>query len=1115
MIRWQLEMFGELRLLRDGQEAVRLRTRKTEALLAYLVLFPQSHTREHLAGLFWETSGPQEARNSLSVALHALRSALESTTQPTLPMVLTDSTTVRLDVSQLFSDVARFERALQNADVAGEDDQRLTCLQEALACCRGPLLPALYEDWVAAERGRLEARLQEALRQSVHLLAKRQEYLPALEYALRAADLDPLNEANCRDIMRLQIALGNPHSALAQYRALAQRLQEEVRLTPSAATVALAQQITREASGGTSGSAAPMSQTGALDRFFGREAELAMVKAWLEEGTEDAECATLITLTGIGGVGKTRLAREAARHSVALFGRKIHFFNLAEEADTDCLLETLCRDLRLPRRVEIDPLEQLAGVVGALPVLLILDNFEQIVEGGSQQVQRLRERLPNLALLITSRRRLNIAGEQECVLYPFPTPVLPASETIADLEILNCVQLFVARCRQHQAGFALTPDNAATIAQICVRLDGLPLALELAAAWMRVLSPQQLLKRLEQRFDLLVSARRDLPPRHRSLRAAIEGSYRLLEPEAQRFFTGLAVFAGGWDLEMAQAVCGGDALGMLAALQDASLLVTERNTEGAPRFRLVETLREFAAEQGTPEERAETERRYIAALLALAEQGNLELNGRNVRPWYGRLEAEHDNFRAALALCFAPNSAVTSTSPPALESGIRLTIALMKFWHLRGYQSEWERWQRAAYAASEEVSPELRAALYMEILAGYPGVVGPQFAAKSLALGEALHDVPLIAHTKLWMAEGYRLERFDYALQLTEQAQSLLQSANCPDLLGYAWNRYAVLQCRKERGQGQAAFLKAVAVLRQAQAPYLLTMSLFDAAFYAAGPGAEERAEALLEEGIAICGALDHHGGRAHGLWILGKYVRGHDLERAEACFQESLELHQHYGFPDSKSLPLFELGYTALLQGEYRRAREFFQAACAARPAMEQEGIYYPLMWCALGMEEEAAFRFYETEHLRLMADADAAQQEVGALRMFTAVRAENFATARACYTELKSLWQRNPSLIPPDVFFLAAARWMAAEGEWSVAARLLGIETYPEEDRRRLRFPLETHLLEQSEDLLRAALSEAELAAARAEGSAMEADARRTLRLTLPTAPRHSNASPNAAQG
>ena len=1098
---WQLEMFGDLRLFHNSQEEARFRTRKSGALLAYLALFPHSHTREHLAELFWKTSESREARNSLSVALHALRSVLKTPDRNARPIVLADSTTACLDAALLSSDVARFEQALHDANLAGDEDRRVACLREAIACYRGPLLPDIYDDWACAERKRLEMRAHEGLRQAAHLLAKRQEYHPALEYALRAATLDPLNEANCRDIMRLQSALGNPRAGLTHFQAFAQHLQAEVHLAPSASTVTLAKQITRQVSTGTRDSFAFASNTAALDRFFGREDELSTLRTWLEEGKTNTEFATLITLTGMGGVGKTRLAKEIARHNTSLFGTHIHFFNLAEETDAACLFETLCSNLRLPRNTDTDPLEHLASVLGAVPALLILDNFEQIVESSSQKVQQLRERLPNLTLLITSRQRLNVVGEREFALKPFPTPAQPSSEPTASLETLSCVQFFVARCRLHQADYACTPSNVQTIAKICARLDGLPLALELAAAWARVLSPLQLLARLEQRFELLVSTSRDVPNRHRSLRAAIEGSYRILRPESRRFFASLAIFADGWDLEAAQAVGGDDALAMLSDLRDASLVVTERDGEGTPRFGLLETLREFAAEQLTEEERAGIQQRYLAYFVALAEQGHQALQGREAPRWHARLEAEHDNFRAALALCFAQNTTSAFSSQDALASGIRLTTALMKFWHLRGFQAEWERWQKAAYAAADAAAPELRAALYMEIFDGYPAVVDLQFAGKALALGESLRYFALTAQAKLLMAYSVCLpQRLSHALLLTEEALTLLRQTDRRDLLGYALNRQAVLYCQGNRMEAQATFEESIAVLRQADALYLLTMSLFDAAFYIEGPRADERAEALLKEALDICVALDHYGGRAHGLWLLGKIARGRDRKRAKACFLESLELHQRYGFVDRKSLPLFELGYTALLNAEYAEARKFFLDAYAIRPAMAKEGIHYQLMWCALGAEDEAAFRFYCGEHLRLMDDGDAAFQNVGVMRMFAAVRAGNFAAAHLYYTELVRLWEQNTILTPPAVFFMATARWMADEGQLAIAARLLGMEDGISEGKREAYFSLETHLLAQTEHLLRAALPEVEQTACRAEGAAMNDDARRTFYLALP---------------
>ena len=1096
MFLWQLELFGDLRLFHDSQDRVRLRTRKTEALLAYLALFPNApHTREHLAGLLWETSGTREARNSLSVALHALRTVLESKGPTIRPVVLADYASLRLDSALLVTDVSRFEQAVRDSRAATSEERRLVHLHDALACYQGPLLPAFYEDWVLAERSRLESCAHEAMRQAVRLLAKRNELRPALEIALRAAELVPLHEANCRDIMRLQAALGRAREALTTYRDFTQRLREELRTSPSPATIALAEELTRSTTADTLTPPASPPQPAALDSFFGREHERQTFAAWLREAKGSPESAALITLTGMGGTGKTRLAKELARDSTELFGPHIHFFSLADETDPARLFETLCIALRLPRTAETLPLEQLAGVLGNAPTLLILDNFEQLVAGGDAQIQALRERVPNLTLLITSRLRLNVAGEREFALRPLPVP-LPDDGELLPLADFACIRLFIARCRQYQSDFMLTPENAETIAQICARLEGLPLALELAAAWSRLLTPQQMLARLQKRFDLLVSTRRDLPDRHRSLRATIEGSYRLLPPEQRAFFAQLAVFAGGWDLDAAQAVCGANALAMLAALQDASLVVTERDADAMFRFRLLETLREFAAEQLTDTERRETQARFIAYFTGLAEQGHSVMQRREGRQWHRRLAAEHDNFRAALALCFAQSDLPASAAYRARESGIRLTIALMGFWSIRGYLPERERWQAVAYAAAESVTPELRAALYMEIADGNPAAVDTAFSEKAMELGEDLHHLPLMARAKLLTGNTFHAAQ-DYAhsLHCIGEALTLLQNAARPDLLGYALNQRAICYCHLDRTDAQAAFDEAITTLRQANTPYILTKSLFDAAFFVSGPGARERAEALLEEALAVCAALDFQGGRAHGLWILGKVVRGRDIERAEACFHESLALHRQYGFMHSTSLPLFELGYTALLRGEYAKARKFFLECYANRSPSDMEDRHRMLMWCALGAGDTPEFDRCCTAHLRTMRDTDAAMQEVLAMQIFAAEQAGNFGAARRLYPKLAALWRQNPSLTAPHVLYLAAAHGTAAAGQAEDAARLHGAEASFRAEHRMFRLPQEAFLLARTEALIRIGLPAEEHAACYAEGKAMDADTRRSL--------------------
>ncbi len=325
-------------------------------------------------------------------------------------------------------------------------------------------------------------------------------------------------------------------------------------------------------------------------RFFGREKEIERLTKWLR-----ADDTRLVTLTGPGGTGKTRLSLETAGRLVEHFSGAVTFVPLADLSDPRLIVASVVDALRLPRSPQQEPLEQAVEALRKQPSLLVLDNFEQLVEEGATIVRTLLERVPGLTLLITSRQLLGLSGEREFAVPPLPTP--SNGGTPEQLGVYESVQLFIDRAQTVRPDFQVTNLTAPAVAALCDRLEGIPLAIELAAARAQVLTPTQMLAQLSHRFDFLVSRKRDANDRHRTLRAAIDWSYRLLSPDLQRFFAHLSVFHGGWTAEAAEAVTGEPlALDFLAQLRECSLVLTEES-ETEIRFRLMESLREYARDR--------------------------------------------------------------------------------------------------------------------------------------------------------------------------------------------------------------------------------------------------------------------------------------------------------------------------------------------------------------------------------------------------------------------------------------------------------------------------------------------------------------------------------------
>lgn len=678
--RWRICLLGGLRVEGGDRVLTRFRTQKAGVLLAYLAYHLQRpHLREQLIEMLWPESELGAGRNNLSKELYALRQALEPPGVPRGRVLTADRALVRLNPEVVTTDVAAFEAALNSAECSESPTERASHLAEAVEGYGGELLPGYYADWVLQEREWLAERYFRALSQLLADLETTGDLSRALEYARRGIRADPLREEAHRDLMRLFGAVSQPAAALRQYHELKRLLKQELDAEPSPKTQALARKLTALAEGGTPGdqiaeavgggelhsvatglSSLPTNTEAGdvptdlsralpgpprlpawLTRFFGREAEVAHLRAMLV-----AEQRRLVTLTGSGGSGKTRLAVEVARGLVEAFQGAVWFVSLADLSDARLIGESVRDALRLPRSPSVEPLEQVAAALGRQPALLLLDNFEHLLAQGVALVRDLLERVETLTVLVTSRQRLDLAGERELAVLPLPIPRIAGSLE----ELIRCesVQIFIDRAQAVRSEFEVTPANARAVAELCRRLEGIPLAVELAAARAQVLTPAQMLAQIADRFDLLVSWERDVPARHRTLRTALDWSYQLLLPQLKQFFARLSVFRGGWTAKAAAAVCEEPkTLEYLEVLRECSLVVAEERAEEM-RFQMLETLREYAREQLTPEEQAGLEQRHAAHYMALAEQAMPELHGPAQGRWLERLEQEHDNLRVAM-----------------------------------------------------------------------------------------------------------------------------------------------------------------------------------------------------------------------------------------------------------------------------------------------------------------------------------------------------------------------------------------------------------------------------------------------------------------------------------
>lgn len=627
-------------------------------------------------------------------------------------------------------------------------------------------------------------------------------------------------------------------------------------------------------------------------RFFGREAEITELAIGLRSGQT-----RLITLTGPGGTGKTRLALETARRLVEPLSGAVWFVPLADISDPALIADAILDTLGLPCSGSSNPLEQAVRALSVQPGCLLLDNFEQLVDAGAPVVQSLLERVSTLSVLITSRQTLGITAEREFAVSALSTP--QGSHPPSTLTLFGSVQLFLDRAQAVRPDFQVTRSNAHAVGELCDRLEGLPLAIELAAARVQVLTPAQMLIQMEQRFDFLVSRKRDVPTRHRTLRAAIDWSYHLLSPEMQRFFVRLSVFRGGWTMEAAAAVCEDkSALDLLAQLRECSL-VSAAEEAGAMRFRMLESLREYAwdrlQQQGELEAVQGLHRTFF---LALAEASIPHMTGPGQETWLERLEGEHENLRVALDVCLDRKEA---------ETGLRLAAALCRFWAVRGHLRE-GRERCAVLLAMPEAQKHTQSRA--DALSG----------AAMLALGQGDH-----AATRLLYEESLVLLR-----ELGEKRGEAL-----------ALNGLGIVAHRKgEYAAAHALYAEGLMLRRAERDKEGIANSLNNLGALAEDQGDYTAADSLHTESLALRRESGNQRGIANSLNNLGSlaYSRG-DYPAARALYEESLALNRVLGDKGGAAHGLRNLGIVAEDLGAYDLARSLHAESLVLERELENKG--------------------------------------------------------------------------------------------------------------------------------------------------------------------------------
>ncbi|MGI8551126.1 MAG: ATP-binding protein [Dehalococcoidia bacterium] len=679
-----------------------------------------------------------------------------------------------------------------------------------------------------------------------------------------------------------------------------------------------------------------------LTPFVGRQREVAAVRALLQQ-----DGVRLVTLTGPGGTGKTRLSLQVAAELSDEFADGVFFIDLAALNDPALVPATIAEALSLREVSGVPLLEHLKAFLRDKHVLLILDNFEQILDA-SQSVAEVLTACTRLKVLVTSRTVLRLVGEHD---YPVPSLALPEHVPALTAEALfqfESVRLFVERARAANPSFNLSDANAAAVAEICLRLDGLPLAIELAAARSLLLAPRMLLSRLENRLNLLTGGARDLPTRQQTLRQAIAWSYDLLTEPEKMLFRRLSVFAGGWSLEAAEGV--GDrgqgvgdrelgtgnwelgtgartvpeTLDVLASLVDKSLVLQREQDDGDSRFRLLETIREFSLEQLAANGEAEPARwQHATYYLALAEAAGPKLGSAEQGIWLRRLEQEHDNLRAAF-------NELQAQGP--LEEVARLALALSRFWEVRGHWSEGRRRLELLLSNDHRRATALRARLLRAaaILAREQtdNPAADRYAEESLTIERRHGDPRGVAASLLALGIGARNQGDPSRAQtLFEEGLTLAQELGDSDLTVRSLHYLGSMATGRRDFTGAARLLgESLATARQVGDQGQIAASLQLLGLLAMNRGQTVDAGRLHEESLTMARELGDKGLIAASINNLGRLAAlRRDFAAARSMYEESLAIARALGTKNGIATELGLLGDIARQQGDFASARRYF----------------------------------------------------------------------------------------------------------------------------------------------------------------------------------------------
>ena len=952
-------------------------------LLAYLVLERRRPVpRDELADVLWGGEPPRSWETSVRVAVSKVRAVLAAAGLPAAQVLTTEAGSYQFHLPDgAVVDVEAAATALADAVAALRSEPGVARRRAAAAAdvAGRQFLPGVSGIWVERRQGELRELHVRALEALSEAAAGEHDWAQAMAAAEEAVAVEPFRESAHLRLMAAHAGSGNRGEALRAYERARRLLAEELGVDPSAAMQEAYVALLGDEGG--SGPAPPRTVPAPprlplpLTSFIGRAAAVAEVRRLLAS-------TRLLSLTGTGGMGKTRLALETAAEEAAAGARGVALVELGPLSEGDLVPQQVLSALGLSEQPGRTATDTVVDHLCSSPTLLVLDNCEHLLGAAAGLSHHLLQSCPDLRILATTREPLRVPGETTWRVPALTTPDPGQRLTLHELATYDAVRLFLDRVEAVRPGLALGEDAAGALAQVVCRLDGIPLALELAAGRMAVLSVQEVAERLDDRFRLLSGGSRTAPDRHQTLRAAVDWTYDALSVPEATLFDRLAVFGGTFTLDAAETVCAGrkveraDVLGLLSGLVDKSLVSSEP-AGSAARFRLSETMRRYAQERLAEDAAEDAAQRdaHLAWVADLAGRAEMELRGPDQVAWLRVVEAALDDVRAALRW----------GQERADPSALGLAAALGRFWEVRGYLSEGRGWLEALLAAvGTAAAPEVRAKALRAagILAQRQGDYEPARSShgKSLELARQVGDRRGVAAAVHGLGNLAALQGdLAAARPLYEQALEIGRALDDDHVVAAALTNLGTV------AHNQAAFDDArrlseesLAVRRRMGDRHGIAMVTGNLAYLAFQQGRPAEARALYEESLALQRELGDRPGIANSLCNLGYLALAEgDLAGATALLEESLALAVELGDKYWTALSLLRLAKVARAEGDHGRASALDGRALTLASEL---GAKRALAEWLEGLARTAVAHEAFDRAVVLLGAADAVREELGA---------------------------------------------------------------------------------------------------------------------------------------